>query len=157
MNRELVDKFGKLEREIAEEKGPLTLFVILLREELGSLASTSSGPATSGTGFLTDRWDLIASAPWIYLDKQANFKYFAKKLQSHLGKDSLLSISRIVLLRPDNPVVEAFNQAFNVEHGVLELADTNVFGLEIKRAYIITSQRPKGQPKDEERVKAGSK
>jgi len=107
---------------------------------------------------LTDRWDLVASAPWIYLNKKGSFEYFARKLETHLGKDSLLSISRIVLLRPDNPVVEAFNRAFKVKHGALELADTNVFDLEIKRAYVITSQRPKTQSinKEAERLKAGS-
>jgi len=56
MNRELLDKFVKLEREIAKEKGALSLFVILLREELGQ-------PCLNKQRTFNNEWNSVLDRP----------------------------------------------------------------------------------------------
>jgi hypothetical protein len=53
----------------------------------------------------------------------------------------LLSLSRIVLLEKGNPVLEAIHKAIRVKHGMAEIRDSVSFGVPIKYAYIITSER----------------
>ncbi len=75
-----------------------------------------------------------------------DYKFIADQVQNILDKDELISLSRIVLLDKDNPVVEAVNRAFSVEHGQVECKDCNFFGLQLKHAYIITSKGQNGIP-----------
>jgi hypothetical protein len=63
-----------------------------------------------------------------------------------LNKEEIIYLSRIVILDKGNPVLEAVNHAFSVEHGQVECKDCNFFGLPIKHAYIITSKRENGIP-----------
>jgi hypothetical protein len=51
------------------------------------------------------------------------------------------TFSRVVVLDPSDVTVRAFNSAFHVEHGRLEVRDTNIFGLPVKHGLIITSKR----------------
>ncbi len=121
---ELVDKFTDLESHIAEEKGPFVLFALFMREDAPG------------------RWDLIVAAPWAGDDNQSVVEYFVGQIKSRLGDQSLISLSRIIVVDPQQTRVQAFNRAIQVEHGRVEVRDTNIFGQAIKHAYIITSQRP---------------
>ena len=123
MVQELTQAFARLESEIAKEKGDFTLFALFLREDL------------------PDRWDLIISAPWA-VDRKNAIKYLVKKIQMTLGAAILTDLSRIVLANPDEPAVANLNRAIHIEHGNVEMRDTNVFGLPVKHAFIITSKPP---------------
>lgn len=121
---ELADKFTELESHIAEEKGAFTLFALFMREDV------------------PDRWDLIVSAPWTGNDKQSAVNYFVSQIKSRLGEQVLTSLSRIVVVDPQDAAIQAFNRATQIEHGKVEVRDSNFFGLPVKHAYIITSKRP---------------
>lgn len=121
---ELVDKFSELESHIAEEKGPFVLFALFMREDA------------------PDRWDLMVAAPWAGDDRESVVEYFVSQIKSRLGVQSLISLSRIIVVDPQEAGVQAFNRAIQVEHGRVEVRDTNIFGQAVKHAYIITSQRP---------------
>lgn len=121
---ELTEKFTELESHIAEEKGPFALFALFMREDA------------------PDRWDLIISAPWAGDDKRSVVDYFVSQIKSRLGEQGLTSLSRIVVIDPQDAAVEALNRAIQIEHGRVEVRDSNFFGLTVKHAYIITSQRP---------------
>ena len=120
---ELTENFRRLESEIASKKGDFALFALFLREDV------------------PDRWDLIVSAPWASADKKAALDYLVGKIKSDLPPENLTSLSRIVFFDPHEPQVEALNKAFHVEHEVVEVRDSNFFGLPIKHAFIITSKR----------------
>ena len=122
--RELVERFRGLESEIAAERGGFVLFALFMREDV------------------PDRWDLIVSAPWVGRDKDGAVGFLADQIKLRLGEQDLTNLSRIVFVNPDDPRVESLNRAFGVEHGSVEIANTHVFGLPIKHAYIITSKRP---------------
>ncbi len=125
--KQLVEKLVGMEREISEERGTFALFALFLREDA------------------LDKWDLVASAPWLEEDKKESLVYLSDRLRSHLTHEELLSFSRIVLVDQDNPFLEAIKKAIqkavSLEHGIVEVKDSNFFGLEISHAYIITSKR----------------
>jgi hypothetical protein len=121
---ELTEKFAELEVHIAEEKGPFVFFALFMREEV------------------PDRWDLIVSAPWAGDDKRRVVDYFVSQIKSRLGDQALMSLSRIVVIDPQNAAIRALNRAIQIEHGRVEVRDSDFFGQSVKLAYIVTSQRP---------------
>lgn len=121
--KELLDRFVGLERTLSEENGAFALFALFLREDA------------------VDRWDLIVSALWIEADRKSALSLVTKIIQETFSPDELSLLSRVVLVELANPAVEAVNQAVAIQHGQAEIRDSNFFGLQIKHAYVITSQR----------------
>ena len=121
---EFTEKFAGLESQIASEKGDFTLFALFMREDV------------------PDRWDLIVSAMWVGEDKRSAVSYLVGQIKEKLGEQDLTSLSRIVLIDPEEVAVQNINRAIQVEHGKVDVRDSNFFGLAIKHAHIITSKRP---------------
>lgn len=126
-NPELVQRFGQLELQIAQEKGEFALFALFMREEV------------------PDRWDLMVAASWVVDDNAAAVDYLVAQIKSKLGDDDLVRLSRIVVIDPDDVAVQKLNRAVHVEHGDIEMRDSTFSGLAIKHAHIITSNRPPAQ------------
>lgn len=124
--RQLVDKFKSMAKEIADERGELSLFALFLRED-------------------AEKWDLIVAAPWVNTDSLEDYKYIADKLKHDLKVSELLSISRIVLLDIYDSLVQTINNYCSVKPGgSLELYDLFSIGLpSFKHAYILISQSGK--------------
>ena len=53
----------------------------------------------------------------------------------------MLILPRLVILDKDDAALKALHGAVQVEHGLAKVSDSNFFGLAIKHAYLITSQR----------------
>jgi hypothetical protein len=121
---ELSSRFRDLESRIAEAKGAFALFALFMREDV------------------PDRWDLIVSAPWVGDDRRGTVEYLVDQIKSHLGAQDLTSLARIVVVDPEDTAVQALNRAVHIEHGGVEVRDTDFFGLPVKHAFIITSKRP---------------
>lgn len=124
---ELTESFRQLESGVAADKGEFVLFALFMREDV------------------PDRWDLIVSAPWIGDDKQGAVEYLVSEIRSRISAQALTDLSRIVVVDPEDAAVQALNRAIHVEHNPVEVNDSNFFGLQVKHAYIITSQRPPAQ------------
>lgn len=122
--KELIDKFIELERNISQEKGDFALFALFLREDA------------------TDKWDVAVAAPWIESNRKNALSYIANKMQKQFDPEELTRISRVVLIDHTNPALDAIDQAAKIEHGAADLQNSNFFGLQLKHAYIITSQKP---------------
>lgn len=120
--KDLVGRFIELERNISQEKGAFNLFALFLREDAQG------------------KWDVVVAAPWAEEDKKSALSYLANKLQKEFMPNELIQLSRIVIVERSNPALPAINQAVRVEHSSTEVKDSNFFGLQIKHAYIITSQ-----------------
>ena len=123
MKKETLEKIASLEREVSGEKGEFSLFGLFLREDAQD----------------KDKWDLLASAPWLEADKSKGLAYLAKVIQKRLEPDELLSISRIVVLERGDPILESIHKAVNVKHGKVEVKDSNFSGVQITQACISTS------------------
>ena len=121
--KQIIEKLASLERDIASEKGEFSLFALFLREDAD------------------DKWDLLASAPWLDANKRESLEYLVNQLRSRLDTQELLSLSMVVLLEKGNPVLEAIHKEIKVRHGIAEVRDSLSFGVPIKYAYIITSER----------------
>lgn len=124
MRKELVEQFAKIEQFFSREKGPFSLFALFLREEA------------------QDKWDLVIAADWAEANRREALSKLASKLQKEFTPDELTQLSRVVIVDQDNPALIAINQTIRIEHGVIEARNVNFFGLQIKLAYIITSQKP---------------
>jgi hypothetical protein len=121
--KQIIEKLASLERDIASKKGEFSLFALCLREDAD------------------DKWDLLASAPWLDANNRESLDYLVNQLRSRLDTQELLSLSMVVLLEKDNPVLEAIHKETKVRHGIAEVRDSIFFGVPIKHAYIITSKR----------------
>jgi hypothetical protein len=121
--KEQAEKLQIVEKNLSESKGPFELFALLLREDS------------------PDKWDLLISADWARADKKASINTIIKEIRKVLSDHELLMLSRIIILDKDEEVVKAIHQAMKVEHGLAEITDTIFFGLSIKHAYLITSQK----------------
>lgn len=120
---DLLTKLIELERTLSEEKGGFSVFALFLREDA------------------VDKWDLVTAAPWIEADRKEALSVITKKIQEAFTEKELSALSRVVLVELSNPSVEAINQAVAIQHGQAEVRNSTFFGLHIKHAYIITSQR----------------
>jgi hypothetical protein len=123
--KQIIEKLASLERDIASKKGEFSLFALFLRED------------TDG------KWDLLASALWLEANSRESLEYLVNQLRSRLDTQELLSLSMIVILEKGDPVLEAIHRAIKVRHGMVEVGDSISFGVPIKHAYIITSEREK--------------
>lgn len=129
--KKLVEKLAKLEQEIAQEKKePFFLFALFLREDAA------------------DYWDLLVSAAWAEKDEYGAIKYVAGKIKKRLRPEEILKLSRIVIIQRKNhywrELKEAIQKAVHVEDGMVEIKNSNFFGLDIKHAYVIASQYNNG-------------
>ena len=126
MIKHLIEKLESLEKEIADEKGEFSLFGLFLREDA------------------ENRWDLVVAAPWLNADSMEHIKYIADKLNIYLKNSELLSISRIVILDLNNPIVQIINRTWGVPRGrTFELNNPQLYSLPFKYAYIIISKSEK--------------
>ena len=123
MKKETREKLALLEQEISAQKGDFSLFGLFLRENAKD----------------EDKWDLLVAAPWLDADEKQGLEYLAKEIQKRLEPDELLSISRIVVLEKENPVLRAIHKVVNVKHKDFEVKDNNFYGVEISQAFISTS------------------
>ena len=121
--REQVEKLQKVEKSLSESKGQFELFALFLREDS------------------PNKWDLLISADWARADKKASINTIIEEIRKVLTDQELLMLSRLIILDKDDATMKAIHQAMKVEHGLAEISDSNFFGLAIKHAYLITSQR----------------
>ncbi|MCB2141170.1 hypothetical protein KQH27_00515 [bacterium] len=121
--KKLIEKLISVEKRISDKKGAFQLFALFLREDA------------------SDVWDLVVSASWAFKNKTVSLQYLSSQLNKTLSQSQMLKLSRIVIIEPDNPALEAMHKAMQIEHGSAELKDCNFFGLQIKRAFVITSKR----------------
>src|SRR5205085_7760625 len=120
-----IEKLRKVMQRVAAEKGDFVLF---------GLFSTEGSPG---------RWDLVISAPWLERGKLKALSEFVEILSSVVGQKEVLSLSKIVTLNHDDPSLKAILKTVQVENGTVVLQDNNLFGLEIKQAYILHAKRLK--------------
>ncbi len=121
--KEFINKFIELERRIKKQKGEFTLFALFMRDN----------------GL--NKWDVVVAAPWIDSDRKTALDYISQQLQLSLTRDEVLQISRIALIDETNPTLDEIQRTLQPKHGVIEIMNSDLFGLEIKRAFIITAQK----------------
>lgn len=121
--KELAERFQNIEQELAEEFGEFLLFALFLRKDAPNV------------------WDVVVSASWIKADEPSALKQIAETIQNSLSPSEMTKISRVVLIDPENPALEAIQKSIRTEHGLFEVRDSIFFNLPIKHGYIVTSRK----------------
>src|SRR5258705_12361298 len=106
--RDLIERFIQLERTLTQERGEFGLFALFLREDAGA------GLGTCGYSGYSAKWDLIAAAQWIEVDRKEALSYITRNIQRVFTPTELSQLSRIVLIDLTNPEVAAINRAVTV-------------------------------------------
>ncbi len=127
-NKPTIEGLVKFEREFSEDHGPFVFFGFLLTAYDDYLQSGGD-------------WVVTAAAPWSTDYHAPARKVFSKGVDDILNIERWWRPPRSTLLRPDNPGLDPIHDALEIEHGLVELLDVELFGKEIRRAYIITSRR----------------
>ena len=122
-------KLQQLVNTIEAERGPFTLFGVFMRED-------SPG-----------RWDLVLSAPWLERGRLKALGQFVGLLEKAVGKEQVMSFSRIVTLNQDDRALDAIREAVGTAKPPLEKDGHNLFGLPIERAYILRVKPHRPRPK----------
>jgi hypothetical protein len=119
--KQLLQKLQQIERITSEEKGPYDLFALFQREGMRV-------------------WDIVVSSQWINKRKVVSVSYIAQLLQKTFESDDFRMISHIEIVDVNAPDLN-YLYDFPVEHGSVELRDCELFGMEFKRVYLITSMK----------------
>jgi hypothetical protein len=111
-----------VEARISERKGQFALFAAFLPAEAA------------------DQWDLVVSAPWARRDDRAVLDLISDELAASVSENDVLLLARIVVVEPWHPDVQEINSRFDVEHGLVSVANEEHFGYLVERGFIITSK-----------------
>ena len=113
-----------VERDLSEKYGGFSLFGMCQRENT-----------------LADLWDLIVSAPWLTPNVIASDNIVFDALQQHLGKDELFSLDAVPMFAPEDPRIQEIQEEYEVEHGLIDLGQCQLFDMDMERVYLITAKR----------------
>lgn len=123
-----IEGLVKFEREFSEEHGPFVFF--------GFLWTAYDDYLQSGGD-----WIVTAAASWATDYHNPTRKAFSEGVSKVLELEQWWKHPRSTLLAPNSPALEPIHDALEIEHDLVELIDVELFGKEVRRAYIITSQR----------------
>ncbi len=129
-----IEGLVKFEREFSEKHGPFVFFGFLWPEYYAD-SDSNANPYVA------------AAAPWSNPHQWPSEDDKAVRESFYQGIQQIMEIERwfwkpdSTLLDPSHPVLAPVLDALEVEHGLVELVNVELFGKEIRRAYIITSQR----------------
>lgn len=119
--RETAEKLRRLERSLAERKGPFELFALFLRD---------GAPGV---------WDIVVAAKWLDADRSAGRTMICQRVQKLLGRD-VTKIARVVVLPTTSPSVAAIAAGRRMEHGLEEVGCSTVVGMDMRGAFYVTSR-----------------
>lgn len=127
--KEFVSKFRSIEKKITKEFGDIVLFGLFLPDNT------------------SNKWDLIISSSWLKSYDIKALKAISKILNNELN-DEIIKLSRIVVIEPLDNFVKKINSAVNIKNGDIELINCEFNGIQIKHAFIITSQKANNSKKE---------
>lgn len=121
----LVAELQKLVKRFEKREGPVALFMLLAPD-----VETENA------------WNLIVSARGLDKKSRASgVKRLTEWLRREVDQSQWSKISRVTVLRTDDPFVTAINSAFRAKASVINLQSCNVFGVEIPKAILLESNR----------------
>ena len=126
-HKKTIEALADFERKFSEEHGPFSFF--------GFLWTAYDDYNQSG-----GHWNVTAAAPWSKDDEETQ-KAFRHGVRAALAVEQWFMTPGTTLLAPNSPGLEPIHDALEIEHDLAELIDVELFGKDIRRAYIITSQR----------------
>lgn len=127
--KETLQKLVVIEKELADEHGPFSLFAYVL-------------PADAGL----ERWDLLVGGRWIEEYNGNVIDVLVKALQRHFTLEEMILLGAVVTVPDPSPGLDAMHREVRVEHGLVEIRDFTFYQVDIAKGYVITSQRVASEP-----------
>lgn len=124
-----LQKLVTVEKELAHEHGPFTLFAYVLPDDAE-----------------LERWDLLVGGPWIDHYRGNVIDVLVKALQRHFTLEEMIQLGSVITISESNPGLKAIHEEVRVEHGLVEIRDFKFYQVEIARGYVITSQEVASEP-----------
>ncbi len=114
--KDIIAKLIEIEKEIVAEKGDLTLFAFVLREDAA------------------DYWDLLISGAWVGENRKMALDYIADKLKAKLTINELIKISKVVFMNNDY-----FEGSIGEVRGGIEENNIDFYGVPAKKVFSIVA------------------
>jgi hypothetical protein len=136
MNPPSLEKLAAIERSLSRERGKFDFFGLVLREDI-----------------TFESWDLAVAAPWLEAGSLESLRVIGDALRATMTSAEMVRFSFYVIVEPDSPFLkDVLTLVPPVEHGLVELADVTIGGMDIRKAYIFTAKGPLA-PKPKARAK----
>lgn len=122
----MVEKLRPVIKQFVDEKGDFSLLMLIPTEP----------------GLIDSKFTLLISAPW--LDKEnpkGAIELIAGSLRKYFTIEELIFITRITIINSADNFVKAINSAFSVKESVVDITNTNIFGIQIESAILLESHR----------------
>lgn len=124
VEKKLVDKISLLGKFLQESGNILNLFALVKKEDS------------------TDSWDLVVSSKSFKKDEKEIIQDIIQLLRKDLNNDELERIARIVVLKPESPLVKNINLAMGVTNSVINIKNSTFNNLLVKEMILFSSIRP---------------
>lgn len=125
----LIENLKKLREQLVRDRGELSFFAAIEREEA------------------PDHWDVLLAAPWAKTGDRRIFDYIATQLKKYLLPRQLLELSSVVILRTDSDFLRSALKQFEVRDGaVLELVRPRLPGVDVARGFILAARGSRRAP-----------
>jgi histone H3/H4 len=126
----LVEKIRNSLEELEQKEGDFSLVMIVPTDP-------NSDPYSKNS-----KYNLIISSSWLDKSKPKNaINIIYNSLKNNLNDEDIINISRINVINSSDNLVSAATSAFNVEHGIANLNNVNIFGIQIPNAIILESRK----------------
>ena len=122
--KKLLWNLALVERDLSEKYGGFSLFGMCQRENNIWYA-----------------WDLVISAPWLTPNVKSSDDLIFSALQRQLGKDEMFALDVVPMFDPDDQRILDIQDESEVEHGLIDLGQCQLFDMDMERVYIITAKR----------------
>lgn len=132
--KKLLKNLMLVERDLSQKYGGFSLFGMCQRENA-----------------LWYVWDLLISAPWLTPNVKWSDDIIFDALRKRLGNDEMFALDTVPMFDPDDSRVQGIQDEYEVEHGLIELGQCQLFDTDMERVYIVTAKR-RGAPVNAEVV-----
>lgn len=112
--------------EIAERKGPFSLFGLFMPSEMPG------------------RWELVVAAPWLEAGKLKSVGELIELLEDLIGEQDVRNLARVVTLKGNSPEIRQELAALNIEGAEERFYNTTLFGKAVDEAVILKA-KPSGR------------
>lgn len=112
------------ERELSEKYGGFSLFAACFRENT-----------------LADYWDLVVAASWLLPETLDSYAKIMDGVSRNMDESEVLQLSALPLLDPDDRRILEIQNEYEIEHGLIDLGQCQLFDMDMEQVYIITSRR----------------
>ena len=112
------------EQDLSNKHGDFSLFAACFREDT-----------------MLDTWDLVVAASWLLPETKNSYTTIMDGIRRNMEEDEIFDLHALPLLDPDDSRIQEIQDEYEVEHGLIELGQCQLFDMDMERVYIVTAKR----------------